>query len=157
MIPSLPLALFVLMLPKAHLTWHSGMSGSRWVIMPSWLTDNKSCLEICSSRLVPLITQQQYISSREVAQNLFSLANLVLKLSQDVCLGKGSDGTLTTLRYSFYLFSASSRKVYNAPLKLVRGLLSCPLLMSMSEAFSITLNKNLHKTLSDWDSLWSQS
>ena len=34
---SLPLALFRVMLPKAHLTSHSRMSGSRWVITPSWL------------------------------------------------------------------------------------------------------------------------
>ena len=37
-IPSLPLAFFVVMLPKAHLTSHSRMSGSRWVITPSWLS-----------------------------------------------------------------------------------------------------------------------
>ena len=37
-IPSLPLVLFVVMLPKAHLTLHSRMSGSRWVIPPSWLS-----------------------------------------------------------------------------------------------------------------------
>ena len=37
-IPSLSLALFVVMLPKAHLTLHSRMSGSRWVIIPSWLS-----------------------------------------------------------------------------------------------------------------------
>ena len=37
-IPSPPLALFVLMLHKAHLTLHSRMSGSRWVITPSWLS-----------------------------------------------------------------------------------------------------------------------
>ena len=30
-IPSPPLALFIVMLPKAHLTSHSRMSGSRWV------------------------------------------------------------------------------------------------------------------------------
>ena len=35
-IPSL--ALLVVMLPKAHLTSHSRMSGSRWVITPSWLS-----------------------------------------------------------------------------------------------------------------------
>ena len=35
-IPSPPLALFIVMLPKAHLTSHSGMSGSRWVITLSW-------------------------------------------------------------------------------------------------------------------------
>ena len=37
-IPSPPLALFIVMLPKAHLTSHSRMSGSRWVISPSWLS-----------------------------------------------------------------------------------------------------------------------
>ena len=31
-----PLTLFVVMLPKAHLTSHSTMSGSRWVITPQW-------------------------------------------------------------------------------------------------------------------------
>ena len=37
-IPSLPLALFIVMLSKAHLTSHSRMCGSRWVITPSWLS-----------------------------------------------------------------------------------------------------------------------
>ena len=37
-IPSPPLAWFVVMFPKAHLTSHSRMSGSRWVITPSWLS-----------------------------------------------------------------------------------------------------------------------
>ena len=36
-IPSPPLALFLVMLPKAHLTLNSRMSGSRWVITPLWL------------------------------------------------------------------------------------------------------------------------
>ena len=34
---SLPLAWFIVILPKAHLTSHSSMSGSRWVITPSWV------------------------------------------------------------------------------------------------------------------------
>ena len=37
-IPSRPLALFIVMLPKDHLISHSRMSGSRWVITPSWLS-----------------------------------------------------------------------------------------------------------------------
>ena len=37
-ISSPPLALFIVMLPKAHLTSHSRMSGSRWVITPSSLS-----------------------------------------------------------------------------------------------------------------------
>ena len=39
-IPSPPLALFRVMLPKAHLTSHSRMSGSRCVITPSWLSES---------------------------------------------------------------------------------------------------------------------
>ena len=37
-IPSHPVALLVVMLPKAHLTSHSRMFGSRWVISPFWLS-----------------------------------------------------------------------------------------------------------------------
>ena len=37
-VPSPPLALFVVMLPKVHLTSHSRMSSSRWVTTPSWLS-----------------------------------------------------------------------------------------------------------------------
>ena len=37
-IPAPPLVLFIVMLPKAHLTSHSKMSGSRWVITASWLS-----------------------------------------------------------------------------------------------------------------------
>ena len=37
-----PLTLFVVMLPKTHLTSHSRMSGSRWVITPAWLSGSWS-------------------------------------------------------------------------------------------------------------------
>ena len=37
---SLPLALFLVMLPKAHLTSHSRISDSRWVTMPLWLYES---------------------------------------------------------------------------------------------------------------------
>ena len=37
-IPSPPLALFIVMLPKAHFTLHARMSAFRWVMMPSWLS-----------------------------------------------------------------------------------------------------------------------
>ena len=36
-IPSPPLALFVMIIPKSYLTSHSRMSGSRWVITPPCL------------------------------------------------------------------------------------------------------------------------
>ena len=37
-ISSYPLTLFVVMLPKTHLTSHTRMSGSQWVTIPSWLS-----------------------------------------------------------------------------------------------------------------------
>ena len=37
-IPSPPLALFIVILPKAHMPSHSRMSGSKWVITLSWLS-----------------------------------------------------------------------------------------------------------------------
>ena len=37
-LPSPPLRLFVVMLPKAHLTSHSKVSSCRWVATPSWLS-----------------------------------------------------------------------------------------------------------------------
>ena len=56
-IPSPPLALFVVMLPKAHLTPHSRMSGSRWlwVITPLWLSGSLRPF-LCSSS-VSLVAQ----------------------------------------------------------------------------------------------------
>ena len=48
-IPSPPLALFVVMLPKAHLTSHCRMSGSRWVITPTWLSVSWRSFLYCSS------------------------------------------------------------------------------------------------------------
>ena len=58
------------------------------------------------------VSQQQYVclAQKHVALSSFLLVNLVLNLSQDACFGKGSNGTLTTLKYSFYLFSAASLK-----------------------------------------------
>ena len=48
-VPSLPLALFIVMLPKAHLASHSRMSGSRWVITPSWLSGSQRSFLYSSS------------------------------------------------------------------------------------------------------------
>ena len=48
------LALFVVMLPKAHLPTHSRMSGSSWMITPSWLS--WSWRSFCISLLCTLAT-----------------------------------------------------------------------------------------------------
>ena len=48
-----PLALFVVMLPKAHLTAHSRMSGSRWVIISLWLSGSWRSFLYSSSVFLP--------------------------------------------------------------------------------------------------------
>ena len=53
-IPSPPLALSIVLLSKAHLTLHSRMSSSRWVITPSWLSG--SWRSFCISLLCILAT-----------------------------------------------------------------------------------------------------
>ena len=48
-IPPLPLGLFVVMLPKAHLASHLNMSSSRWVITSWWLSGSlRFLLRSCS-------------------------------------------------------------------------------------------------------------
>ena len=51
-IPSPPLALFIVVLRKAHLTLHSRMLGSRWVITISWLSGSLRSFLYSSSILV---------------------------------------------------------------------------------------------------------
>ena len=54
-IPSPTLALFVVMFLKAYLTSHSSMSGSRWVITPSWLSVSwLLCIRYCYNRIIHL-------------------------------------------------------------------------------------------------------
>ena len=50
-IPSPPLALFIVMLSKAHWTSHSRMSGSRLVITPSCLFERSSSWEVTKNNV----------------------------------------------------------------------------------------------------------
>ena len=65
-IPSPPLTLFVVMFPKAHFPLHSRMSGSRWVITPSWLSGSwrsflySSSMYSCHLFLIPLLLLGPY-------------------------------------------------------------------------------------------------
>ena len=66
-IPSPPLTLFVVMLPKAHLTLRSRMSGSRWVITPSWLSVSwRSFLPLFLGLKVPPCSWLAYFNLKRV-------------------------------------------------------------------------------------------
>ena len=82
-IPSLPLALFVVMLSKAHSTSHSRISGSMWVITPSWLSWSwrsffySSSVYSCHHSLAPGKQQRGNTSSpinRKLIEDLLSMA-----------------------------------------------------------------------------------
>ena len=80
-IPSPPLALFVVTLPKDHLTSHSRMSGSRWMITPLWLSGSLrnflSSFCVYSSHLF-------FISSAFVALSVLYCAHLCMKCSLSI-------------------------------------------------------------------------
>ena len=64
----IPLALFVEMVPEVHLTSHSRMSGSRWVIIPSWFSGslrsflNSSSVYSCHLFLISSVRSLPFLS-----------------------------------------------------------------------------------------------
>ena len=82
-IPSAQLVLFAIMLPKAHMTSHSRMSGSRWVTTPLWLSGSLRLFlyssAVCSCHLF-------LISSASVRSLLFFFFLIVPILAWNVPL-----------------------------------------------------------------------
>ena len=85
-IPSPPLALFVVMLHKAHLSSHSRMSGFRWVITPLWLSGSwrsflySSSVYSCYLFLIPSASVNIY--------NLLWIHNILKYICLAHCLKK---------------------------------------------------------------------
>ena len=79
-IPS-PLALFIVMLPKAHLTSHSRMSGSRWVTTPSWLSGSWRSFLHSSSVYLCYLFLISSASVRSIPFLSFIVSHLCMKFS----------------------------------------------------------------------------
>ena len=62
-IPSPPLALFIVILPKAHLTSHLRMFGSRWVTTPSWFLGSLRPFFIQFCIFLPLLNLNLFLIS----------------------------------------------------------------------------------------------
>ena len=91
-IPSPPLALFVVMQPKAHLTSHSRMSGSRWVITPPlWLSGS---------------WRSVFNSSSVYSCHLFLISSAFLSFPQSV-------SPIRKLPQASYLYLSDSRQNEN--------------------------------------------
>ena len=80
-IPSTPLALFVVMLPKAHLTSHSRMSGSRLVITISWLSGSWTPFLYSSSVYFCHFSLIFYSFVRSIPFSVLYWAHLFMKYS----------------------------------------------------------------------------
>ena len=93
-IPSPPLGLFVVMLPKAHLTSHSRMSGSEWVKTPSWLSGSwrsflysssvYSCHLLTYSASVRFIPFESSPSFMKCSLDIFNFLEEISSLSHSV-------------------------------------------------------------------------
>ena len=115
-IPSPPLALFVVLLPKAHLTSHARMFGSRWVTTPLWLSRSFRTF-LCSSSVYSC---HPFLMSCACIRSLLFLSFIVpifawnFRLLPPIFLKK-------SLVFTFLLFSSISlhcslRKVSYLPL-----------------------------------------
>ena len=77
-IPSTPLALLVVMLPKAHLTSYSKMSGSRWATAPSWSSESLRSFLYSSS----VYSCHLFLISSMSVRSLFFLSSLCPSLHE---------------------------------------------------------------------------
>ena len=76
------LGLFVVMFPKVHLTSHSMMSGSRWLILPSWLSGLLRSFLYNSSVYSCHLFLMSYASVRSIHTiSVFFCAHLYMKYS----------------------------------------------------------------------------
>ena len=104
---------------------------------------NKSCLGTCFPRLVPRITQQQYMSLPETEPGTLSPWLILYQSYLGMyALGKGLMELLQPWGILFIYSQQLAEKYRRPPLKLVRWVLSRPLLMSKSEASSVTSTLN---------------
>ena len=94
-IPSPPLALFVVMLPKAHLTLHCRMSGFKWLITSLWLSGLwRSFLYRSVYSCHIFLTSSAYVSSIPFlgfivlifARNIPLVSLIFLKRSLVICI-----------------------------------------------------------------------
>ena len=110
-IPTPVIALFIVMLPKAHLTSHSRMSNSRWVITPLWLSGSwRSFLyssSVYSCHLLISSASISYTPSLSVVVLIFAwnipLASLVILKRSLV---------FSILLFSFISLHCSLRKAF---------------------------------------------
>ena len=95
-IPSPLLPLFIVKLPKAHLTLHSKMSGSRWVVTPLWLFGSLRSF-LCSSSVS---SYHLFLISSASVRSLLFLSFILSILAWNVPLVSRFLEEISTLSHS---------------------------------------------------------
>ena len=76
-IPSPPWALFIVMFPKDYLPSHSRMSGSRWVIIPLWLSGSwRSFFVFC---IFITYSFKKFVWQFHICSPIYTLESLAIK------------------------------------------------------------------------------
>ena len=107
-IPSPPLALFIVILPKAHLTSHSRMSGSRWVITPLWLSGLLRFFSIKFSVFLPPLNIFSFCQIHTIS--VLYWAHLCMKCSLGVSNFLDKISSLSHSIVFLYFFALVSEK-----------------------------------------------
>ena len=95
-----PRTLFLVMLPDAHLTWHSRMSGSQWVITLSWLSGSWRSFLYSSS-----LYSCTFFSISSASVRSIAFLSFILPVCMKCSLGISDflEEILKRLSYGFYI------------------------------------------------------
>ena len=107
-----PLALFVVMLSKAHLTSHSRMSGSRWVITQSWLSGSWRSFLYSSSVYSCHFFLISSASVRSIPFPVLYRAHLCMKYSLGISNFLEEISSLSHSIYSLYFFAFITKESF---------------------------------------------
>ena len=110
--PSPPLALFIVMLSKAHLTLHSKISGCRWVITPSWLSGSLRYFLYSSSVYSCHLFLISYVSVRSMMSLSFIVPIFAWNVPLVSLIFLKSSLVFPVLLFSSSSFHCSLRKAF---------------------------------------------
>ena len=140
--PSSPLALLIVTFPKVHLTSHSRMFGSRWVITPSWLFGSlRSFLYFLVAQMVRhlptvLETQVQSLDREDLLEKGMATHSSILSWKIPWMEEPGRLQSMGSQRVGHDWVTSLSLSVYSCHLFLISSVRSIPFLSFVVPIFA---------------------